>query len=528
MYSILLVDDEPLILSGIKSLLNWENHDCKIVATARNGNEALEKIRTYQPNIVFCDINMPSISGISLLQIISEENPSIVFIMLTNLQDFDLVKSALQYRALDYIIKNQLDSSILENSLEKAKKEWKNRNQLAVIHSVSTQNAMLKDDFIRNIFFSPIPSTLPENYPSELNFNCYCAAYLVLNYNTDSIENQMQLYAWEVELIEAIAGKHFSNFSLIPIDASCQSLFFICENIPELSTQREDLFRQFYSKLCNSSQKITNVSMHMMVTDCFYGVQTIYDCRKELETLLDIYYNSENPLILFDFAEANNIHSLKLTGFSSQLVSAIHEKNQARCTILIDRITKRVLEVFHPRNQAIGLCNEIYSASCETLKTFITDFQTDFWLFQTETVLNRISGLHTRSQVADWLSRLKAAICALLTQFTQDRNHFIELVKDYVETHLEEHISLADAANHVNISPAYLSTLFQKNCNESFINYVNRRKIDYACKLIGENKYLIYEISYRLGFNNAYYFTKIFKRYIGMTPVEYQNSLKNS
>ena len=92
---------------------------------------------------------------------------------------------------------------------------------------------------------------------------------------------------------------------------------------------------------------------------------------------------------------------------------------------------------------------------------------------------------------------------------------------------MEERISLSDAADYVNISPAYLSSIFKKRYGESFIDYVNKCKMEYACRLIREQKYLIYEISYRLGFNNAYYFTKTFKRYTGMTPMEYQNALKD-
>ena len=130
MYSILLVDDEPLILSGIRSLLNWESLDFHILGTARNGLEALETIRSLQPNIVLCDINMPVMNGIELLQLVSEELPSIVFVMLTNLQDFALAKSAIHYRAVDYLVKSQLEPAVLEACLENAKKEWNSRNLL--------------------------------------------------------------------------------------------------------------------------------------------------------------------------------------------------------------------------------------------------------------------------------------------------------------------------------------------------------------------------------------------------------------
>ena len=72
MYNCLIVDDETIILSGIKFLIDWEKNDCAIMDTARNGRDALEKIRSCPPDIVLCDINMPVLNGMELLKICNE------------------------------------------------------------------------------------------------------------------------------------------------------------------------------------------------------------------------------------------------------------------------------------------------------------------------------------------------------------------------------------------------------------------------------------------------------------------------
>ena len=76
----------------------------------------------------------------------------------------------------------------------------------------------------------------------------------------------------------------------------------------------------------------------------------------------------------------------------------------------------------------------------------------------------------------------------------------------------------------VNISAGYLSTLFKKQYNQSFIGFINQVKVERACELIAEKKYLISEISYRLAFENAYYFAKVFRRYTGMSPSEWEKA----
>lgn len=80
MYQVLLVDDEPIILSGIKFLINWEMFDCNIVGTARNGQQALEAFDKLHPDIVICDISMPVLSGIEVLK--KQMNPILKLFLL--------------------------------------------------------------------------------------------------------------------------------------------------------------------------------------------------------------------------------------------------------------------------------------------------------------------------------------------------------------------------------------------------------------------------------------------------------------
>lgn len=130
-YRILLVDDEPIILSGIKFLIDWEANGCTVAGTARNGRQALDAIETLKPHIVICDISMPVMSGIELLKASSEKPDAPVFIMLTNYGDFNLAIDAMRFRAVDYLLKTQLEAEALEKSLEAAKQECDRRGGLA-------------------------------------------------------------------------------------------------------------------------------------------------------------------------------------------------------------------------------------------------------------------------------------------------------------------------------------------------------------------------------------------------------------
>ncbi|WP_099469495.1 response regulator [Konateibacter massiliensis] len=130
MYRVLLVDDEPLVLAGIKSMIEWEKFDCQLIGNARNGKQALEIIEKLHPDIIIADINMPVMDGVELLKTANRQYPEITFVMLSNLQEFQLARDSLRYHAVDYLIKTMLEPEVLQESLERAKAEVDIRRQM--------------------------------------------------------------------------------------------------------------------------------------------------------------------------------------------------------------------------------------------------------------------------------------------------------------------------------------------------------------------------------------------------------------
>ena len=106
----------------------------------------------------------------------------------------------------------------------------------------------------------------------------------------------------------------------------------------------------------------------------------------------------------------------------------------------------------------------------------------------------------------------------------EEKNHLVELAKEYVEEHYYENLMLADVAQKVGISAGYLSTLFQKQLSKGFIDYLNEVRIEYACTYLQQNYLKTYEIAYKVGFKDEKYFSKVFKKIKGQSPSEYRKS----
>ncbi|MEG0369919.1 MAG: response regulator, partial [Hungatella sp.] len=121
MYRIILVDDEPLILAGIASLITWEDYDCTIIGKATNGPSAYDMITKLKPDIVITDIRMPVLNGLELIEKCKANGCVFSFLVLTNLEEFHLARKALALGASDYLVKLDLSAESLIASLMRAK-----------------------------------------------------------------------------------------------------------------------------------------------------------------------------------------------------------------------------------------------------------------------------------------------------------------------------------------------------------------------------------------------------------------------
>ncbi|MCD7946551.1 MAG: response regulator [Clostridiales bacterium] len=128
MMKVLLVDDEPLVLIGMQSMLNWAKLGLEIVGTARNGADAWTIVQGQHPDIVICDVMMPVMSGLDLAEKCREVDTTLpVFIMLTSYEEFEYAKRSLRLGAVEYLVKMDLTPELLENALHRAIERVKKR-----------------------------------------------------------------------------------------------------------------------------------------------------------------------------------------------------------------------------------------------------------------------------------------------------------------------------------------------------------------------------------------------------------------
>lgn len=105
MYRVVLVDDEALILRGLSTVIPWGEMGCEVVGTATNGQAGLELIRKLKPDILFTDIRMPNMDGLTMLAALGSEFPRMQTAVLTAYRDFDYARQAITLGVCRYLLK---------------------------------------------------------------------------------------------------------------------------------------------------------------------------------------------------------------------------------------------------------------------------------------------------------------------------------------------------------------------------------------------------------------------------------------
>ncbi len=531
MYRIILIDDEPLILAGIASLICWEEHDCCIVGKATNGHTAIDLILDTRPDIVITDIRMPVMNGLELIQACKEKNCEFAFIFLTNLEDFQLAKEAVHLGATDYLVKLDLKPQTLIQALERAKEHC---SRMESHHNKELYALLLKDSRkqLEQNYFSQLLLTPPSD--SEFAFNpeidaSYRNAYLLLLQMKPEqiLFGQTEPYDFQfisrqlLDVVSGIGTRYFSSHAMLMPQKDTMLLVVS----PKAESDNEKALSEFCTKV--------NVALGTyFALTALFGIsqksretsrlpQALSEARSALgrcyyDSALGIsFYQDQKSRLRQPAQREFNINFLKKS------MSAAVLENESQDLKEIFRELSELFAQYKPdKPQAVSACINIYSYLHDLLQNEST--RENAFPYSID-IAKQLSGLGSLDDILLWLDSFCEKICAMLAERKEKRSDkFVYMAKRYIHEHYREKLTLSEIAEHLTISPGYLSSTFSRYMNKTVSDYIAEVKIEHAKELIDSGQYLIYEIADQLGFENAYYFSKVFKKVTGMAPKNYE------
>ncbi len=119
---VILVDDERIIINGLKRMIPWEEFGCAVVAEAYDGQEGLAVIRRLKPDILLTDIRMPNLDGLRMIAALLSELPGLQISVLTAHRDFEYARQAISLGVTRYLLKPSKMPELMEAVREMARR----------------------------------------------------------------------------------------------------------------------------------------------------------------------------------------------------------------------------------------------------------------------------------------------------------------------------------------------------------------------------------------------------------------------
>lgn len=538
MYKIIIVDDEVLVRIGIKSCIDWQKNGFEIVGEASNGIEALEKSLALKPDIVLTDIRMPKMDGLEFLSQLKEKLPEVKSIILSSYNEFEYVKAAMKIGTLDYILKLSMQPEELINilngikvELDKIKLDKEEAQFLKSKANISTM--VLKKQAILNALQS---STLDKkSFIDELNslnvricFSKYSILHIIIDEYEDILDRKWK--GEEERLIFSvinIASEVLGTLGLAEIIEMKKGVF-----LGILSEDRVDEKDQFELNVAHLTLKLIEMMKQYLNVEISIGISSIGNNfaefleKTEEATRAGVvgFYSLKGSIIKYEdckWFEKDGNESIKI---DDRQISRLIETNSIReIKIIIDKvidysIESKSIEPFELLNNIQDIIYQIarqikglelpasmaYSSNIEylskRLKSLANVYTLKEWLNNFFNVLEKIMDEHIRMSCRDEIVK----------------------IKKYIFENFRNDISISQCAKMCNMSAKYFSFLFKKEADENFVDFVNRVRVEKAKELLLDTRLMMYEIAERVGYANDKYFSKLFSRMVGMTPIEYR------
>ncbi|MBL1227167.1 response regulator transcription factor [Enterococcus sp. BWR-S5] len=482
----MFVDDEYMILEGLKMIVDWSALGFEVVETVKSATEALQYLESHAIDLLITDINMPEMSGIELVKQAQVKNRDFFTIILSGYQEFEFVKKGMQLGVKNYLVKpvnkEELKRSVLEIHAELEKRQQQEQKELyRETGLILWLNNELNDGEFQGLLKQFSSGTQPPYTP------------LLFSSEKAIVETAAE-YFWNRGQQMAVYGRLNEDQLILIYSGSRQQLLLLIRELEQhFSGEHWQIIVgetiEEWETLYKSYEKIKQIQ----------SLQAFYPDLLPHERVLKVdTVNKEEELPFLSFNKALMIGDIKticqeLDRIFDQLLAAQADPEQVKYVSFL-------------------LFTDIYrqspALSVDDYETMIAEIRKGNTIVELRCLFDEILE-KTKGQTDQ-------------KRYSETVQHAIDIItNDYTEE-----ISLKSAAESLHLSVVYLGQIFKKETELSFNQYLNHVRIKKAQHLLLHTQQTINEISEAIGYNNTNYFSKMFKKLNGITPKEFRDTYR--
>jgi two-component system, response regulator YesN len=531
MLKLMIVDDENLFREALIKTIPWNDLGFEVCCEAENGFDALEKIAEFKPDIALVDINMPMMDGIELAAEIKESGLDVRVIIITGYNEFSYARQAIEVGVENYLLK-PIDEDQLIKVLNSVKKKIDIKID-ELKKQVIVYKPLLKEMLLNSLlqgtrlFAEKELITLKKSLTIEFDTQHYQVIVMELcekqEYKWDENERQLWIFA-----VLNIANEILSDNCVFE---SCQDIhgrLCIVVHVKPLDMY----WQQDVSNLCEririSVTKFLKFGVTIGVSDVYTGYRYITKAYNEaLYALKNRLMIGENRVILYENVMVSDELSINIYPVEQRQQLLMAARMSA-----IDEVDETIHSIFDEirlsktsNDLVIVKCIELVSTCFEFVAGTGNKIQSVFGVG-----FNLLEEIHKKKTINElelWIKEIFHIV--MNSEFANMNIHFSKTVED-AKKYINENFSKFDLkideiARQVYIGYARLCFLFKRETGKTINDYITETRINRSKKLIDEGCHSVSAVSARIGYADANYFGKCFKKIYGITPGRYIDNI---
>ena len=471
---LLIVDDEELTRTGLISSIDWDSLGITEILQADDGVNGLEMARLHKPEIILCDVRMPRMTGIAMLERLEKILPDCVPIFMSGYSDKEYLKAAIKLKAVNYIEK-PLHPEIADLCLELGQPELLDPDMnftsiIVKLNSGVESSGIFLEDILNDI------SCFLEHYHLKCLF----------------VEKRVQY------LVHHIYGSNAPSPTTLSAVGSYISRQYDCcgKHLIAAGNTVTDISRVYQSY----------ASAVILLQNCFFFPEKTFLTENTIKQL-----SPKGPV-------PDSLQSPENT-FSKYLLAG----EETHCVQFLEELFRYYScnHTFMP-NQIRDLYYQLFNALSSSRKKN----QVESGLHEKQDlIMDTLNNAFTYEELHESLKE-KTAQYFEDARNSQPENSTIFMIKDYISrNYMNDTLSVKDISSHVYLSASYVCTFFKSETGQTLNQYLTEYRMEKAKQLLSDPRYKISEISSKVGYTDGNYFGKSFKKYSGFSPSEYREKM---
>lgn len=505
--SILVIDDEPPIRKGVAAIIKKEISSQAIIAEASNGVEGYELYVRLKPDLIISDIVMPQLTGLELLDRIRQQDKKTPIILISGYDEFSFAQQAIARQVSNYILK-PISQPELVASITTALKDKSppSPHPSIDIDALRSEAQML---FMQHLLTGNIKTAREvKNTLANLSLELPDTPFtiLCLAWRSAGKEDRLQCLVDGFFSHRIFAVATYQHHHVIVVKGTEEQAHAVATSLLASARQENEQLLVGIGPSVGELIDISSSFQHSLAALSYFPYhpeRNIFD-QKDVDT--------KTPSITTDQIDTASLKDLLLLGSDDEVEQWVDDF----FTLIRDNRTP-------PLSYIKGMSVFLLS---DTQKQLASGHHIDTAQF--DDLRQRLQGHGLtveaiQGRVSEALLWIKHEV---IPRSWVENDVMIHQAKRHVEQHIGSIVSAVEIAERLGMSASYFSTYFRTKTGETFSNYLNHKKNEYAKDLLSDFELTIEEVSQALGYTDYRSFHRVFKKMNAMTPSDYRKRVK--